>query len=230
MGMETTATQTIGETMVDASIDQQFEEKDVQTVGEFTEGVQENVEEQVDTLRVVFGDKVDDIVGPAMQEAKSYTNSMLKIYRPDFEVQDTEAEDASAWFDLEKETISIGQSGLKRNLDKKHWGRISKHEVVHEQDQAKEFNLDSIWYPTDTLKVKPTLVEWQAITDAKQPDSDLTPEYKKHKSDGDALVKFLGSDEPLRKALKTGDMQELQELILRKVLEKDRQQDMRKAG
>lgn len=214
-----TGSETIGEVLVDAAVDQQIESKDVQTVGEFTDGVEENVKGKVDQLRDVFGDQVEAIAGPVMEEVASYAGAKRDLYREDFEVQDTQAEGAAAWFDTNSKKISVGLDGMERTANEEYWGRVSEHEQVHEKDQAIEFNLDKIWYPGDTVEVNPTLVEWQAITDSGQPDSDLTPDYREHKERGDALVAYLGSDKPLREALKTGDMEALQQAILKKELE-----------
>lgn len=210
-------------TILEDGIQQQFESsKNSQRVGEFVKGVERRVEATVTELRVVHGDAVEHLLGKELQRVEGYTQRQLKIYDPNFKVRDTEAKGAAAWNEKGGDnSIAVGEGAMQAELDEGYWKRVVKHEEAHQLDQAAEFNRGSITYPGETIEVNPTLVEWHAITVANQPDSDLTPEYRSHRDRGDALVAFLGSKEPLLRALKTGDMQALQDHIHEMLGEKE---------
>ncbi len=200
--------------MVEEEIDEQLSVTESQKVGAFVEGVEERVEERVSQLRLVYGDEVEELAGEAMQQVAGYKETQLRLYDPDFKVKDTGKKGAAAWNEKGGDnSIAIGHEGMRLVKNEGYWLRVSKHELVHQQEQAAEFNRSSITYPGETVEVNPVLVEWHAITVSNQPSSDLVPEYIDHKRRGDALVAYLGSREPLLRALKTGDMQALQELI-----------------
>ena len=109
----------------------------------------------------------------------------------------------------------------RRPERKKYWNGVIAHEREHQHEQSARFNLGEITFGEESIPVVPDLVEWQAIREAQQPqpDSDLTPEYQEFARRGDQLVAFLGSKEPLLKALKSGDMLALQEEIVRREME-----------
>lgn len=221
-GLATLSREELSGAIVDRGIEEELKESPESTVGEFTEGVEERVEETVEGLREEFGGAVDVIAGEVLAEAKGYAETQREIFDPAFKVKDTEKEGAAAWNEKGGDnSIAVGHEGMKRTKNEAYWVRVVDHEEVHQQEQVAEFNLGSISYPDDPepLQVNPTLVEWHAITEADQPMSDLSPDYQEHKRRGDALVKYLGSPEPLLKALKTGDMRALQDAINVKILE-----------
>ncbi len=210
-------------TMVEEEIGEQLDATESQNVGAFVEDVEERVEKRVAQLRLVYGNEVEDLAGDAMQEVAGYRETQLRLYDPDFKVKDTGKKGAAAWNEKGGDnSIAIGHEGMQLVKNEGYWLRVSKHELVHQQEQAAEFNLGSIAYPGETVEVNPTLVEWHAITISSQPGSDLVPEYIEHKQRGDALVAFLGSREPLLRALKTGDMQLLQDLIDKRMQEQEK--------
>lgn len=207
--------------IVDASIDEQSEVTESQTVGVFVDHVEDRVKERVEALKAVFGDAATSVAGEATQEVKGYRETQLHIFDPSFKVEDTESEGADAWNEKGGDnSIAVGHSAMEREKNVGYWGRVVIHEETHQLEQAVTYNRGSIVYPGDPepLEVQPCLVEWHAITKAKQPSSDLTQDYQEHQCRGDALVQFLGTSEPLITALETGDMQSLQDLINQKLV------------
>lgn len=205
--------------IVDEGIENQLGSAESQKLGSFVDGVEKRVEEKIDTLRGVYGDQVEGLAGKAMSEVRSYRETQLALFDPNFNVKHTEQKGAAAWNEKGGDnSIAMGHGAMERVKDEGYWRRVAKHETVHQQEQAVEYNRGSISYPGDeNLEVNPTLVEWHAITKANQPDSDLTPDYQNHKRRGDALVSFLGGSDRLIAALKTGDMQALQDYIEEKL-------------
>jgi hypothetical protein len=207
--------------IVDASIDEQLEARDSQEVGSFVEEVEERVQEKIEQLQAEFGSAADAVAGEAMREAEGYRQTQLRIFDPSFKVMDTEGQGAAAWNDKRAgNLVAVGYSAMERKKDEAYWNRVTTHEETHQLQQAAKYNRSSIDYPGDPepLDVHSCLVEWHAITNAQQPSSDLTPDYQEHKRRGDALVQFLGTAEPLLTALKSGDMQSLQDLINQKLV------------
>lgn len=198
---------------MERGIDEQLGEAGNQTVGGFVEGVEQKVADHVEGLRVVYGDAVSAIAEDAMRQAEGYSEFQLRIFDPDYEVKDTQAKGAAAWNDKSDNSIAVAEDAMLLNINEEYWTGVAAHEEVHQLDQAAVFNRSSISYPDDIIEVHPTLVEWHAITKSGQSDADLTPEYREHRRRGNALVAFLGSDAPLKRALKTGDMQTLQDEI-----------------
>jgi hypothetical protein len=206
--------------IVDASIDKQIEAGD-QTVGTFVREVENRVEKSVGVLRAEFGDSVTRIASKAMQNVRGYRQAQLNLFKASFNVKHTEREGAAAWNEKGGDnSIAVGLSAMEQKKDNGYWRRVVIHEETHQLEQAVTYNRGSIVYPGDPkpLEVQPCLVEWHAITKAKQPSTDLTSDYQDHKRRGDALVQFLGTSEPLITALKTGDMQSLQDLINQKLV------------
>lgn len=189
-------------------------EAQVQSVRSFVDGVEARVMKRVGEVQLQFGRMADSMVGPVIAEVKSYKQAKLDLLDPNFKVKDTEAKGAVAWNEKGGDnSIAMGHGAMDADIDEAYFGRVVDHEKVHQLDQAAEFNRSALEYPGGIIAVNPTLVEWHAITKANQPDSDLSPDYRQHKRDGDALVAYLGSSARLLHALKTGDMQSVQEMI-----------------
>ncbi len=184
------------------------ENQGIQTIQTFTSGVEREVKNITSTLEFEGQETQISFVTTLDHMTHEYVSDRRDTLGVDNMVGDTASEGAAAWYDLRKDQIVFDSVAMSSEIDAEYWARVRKHEEIHEQLQAKEFKLSEIKYNNITLSVNPVLVEWQACK-ANIP-SDLTPEYKGHVAAGDALVEFLGSEEPLVTALKTGDMQALQ--------------------
>lgn len=200
--------------IIEGCIEDQAQAMEGQRLTKFLRGVEGRAERQVAELQAVYGEALGGIAGEVMQGVQGYRETQLRLYDPDFKVKDTGRKGAAAWNEKGGDnSIAIGYEGIALVKDERYWGLVSRHELVHQQEQAAVFNLSGVTYSGETVEVNPVLVEWHAITVSNQPDTDLTPDYISHRQRGDALVAFLGSREPLLRALKTGDMQTLQHLI-----------------
>ena len=205
--------ESLGTHIVDESIEaEQAEGK--QSVQEFVNGVEERAQENIDELREKFGEAASGIVDEVTKEVDGYRDTQLKIFDPNFKVDDTASEGAAAWNDKGNgNEIVVDNGALEREKDEGYWDRVGDHEQVHQQEQAIEYNADSVTFQEKTLSVHPTLVEWHAIRSSGQPDSDLTADYRRHAQEGDELAAYIGR-EAVEDALKSGDIQGLQEKIM----------------
>lgn len=191
-----------------------------QSVGSFVDGVEQRTNEALETVETAVGADVDAIAADTRAALRSYVTTTVATLGAEHMVGDTASKGAAAWNDKGNgNEIVFDTSALATTVDVAYWKRVRLHEEVHQLEQAATFNMGSITYADMTLEVSPCLVEWHAITASGQPMSDLTSDYIKHKEQGDALVAFLGSREPLLTALETGDMAALQRRIDEKVME-----------
>lgn len=188
-----------------------------QSVGAFTEGVEDRVDEELENQKT---QNIDAIASETHQLVKEYVSETDATLGSEHMVGDTASKGAAAWNDKGNgNEVVFDFEAVSRDSETPYWMRVRKHEEEHQLEQAAAFDMQEIAFKDEQITVNPNLVEWGAITAANQPSSDLTPDYKAYKAQGDELVAFLGSPEPLLKALKTGKMSELQAEIDRKIVE-----------
>lgn len=229
--METTTDTSLADTIVTEAVVQEQEEGQGQTVAEFGESVQWRVTTYTEGLREEFGDAVEDVAGEAMKKSVSYAEARQELLDPQAKVGDTEKIGAAAYNDKMDNSVTYSVTTMDYNLqDPDYWKRVAKHEQIHQEDQAANFNRDHITYvdgtdDVQTVEVRSTIVEWQPSSQANKPE-DLTTEYQEHVDKGEQLAKSIGPDgkELMEDALKTGDMQGLQV----KIIERQREQILEK--
>lgn len=202
--------------ILERSIQAEIEEGK-QNIGTFTKGVEERVEEE---LEAQTGERIDAIASETHKLVKEYVTDTKDTLGDEHMVGDTASKGAAAWNDKGNgNEVVYDFEAVAAEKKTPYWKRVRKHEETHQLEHAESFDMNELTFRDKPIKVRPALVEWDAITRANQPDSDLTPAYKEHKAQGDELAEFLGSPEPIRKALKSGKMSELQALIDRKLVE-----------
>lgn len=202
--------------ILDRSIQAEMDEGK-QSIGAFTEGVEQRVDEELEAQ------KERDITAIASEThrlVKEYVTTTTDALGKDHMVDDTSSKGAAAWNDKGNgNEVVFDYSAVSTERSVPYWKRVRDHEEAHQLDQAESFDMDAIAFREEEIAVHPDLVEWGAITAANQPSSDLTPDYQAYKAKGDGLAAFLGSPEPILKALKTGKMSDLQALIDRKIVD-----------
>ncbi len=188
-----------------------------QRIGEFTDGVEDRVDEELEDQKT---QNIDVIASETHALVKEYVSTTTSTLGREHKVGDTASKGAAAWNDKGNgNEVVFDFEAVGADQETPYWERIRDHEEAHQLEQATLFDMKEISFKDEQIKVNPNLVEWGAITAANQPSSDLTPEYQAHKAQGDELAEFLGSPEPILKALKTGKMSELQAEIDRKMME-----------
>lgn len=203
--------------ILERSIQEETKKNKKQKVGEFTEAVQERTEEELETQNIQNIDAVSRETRGLVREYMTDTENTLG---KEHKVGDTASKDAVAWNDKGNgNEIVYDHEAASAERDTAYWNRVRIHEETHQKDHAESFDMDAIDFRGKKLKAAPDLVEWAAITKAKQPDSELTPAYREHKRDGDELAAFLGSPDAIHEALKSGKMSALQDAIDRKLME-----------
>lgn len=188
-----------------------------QNIGKFTEGVEARAEEELESQPER---NIDAIASETHALVKEYVSETETTLGDEHMVGDTASKGAAAWNDKGNGNEVVFDFGaVSQESEKPYWERVRDHEEHHQREQAESFDMDAITFRDETIAVNPDLVEWGAITRAGQQDGELTPDYRAHKAKGDELAEFLGSPEPIFKALKTGKMSALQAAIDRKVVE-----------
>ncbi len=202
--------------ILERSIQAEMEEGK-QRIGEFTDGVEDRVDEELENQQA---QNITAIASETHELVKEYVSETNATLGAEHMVGDTASKGAAAWNDKGNgNEVVFDFQAVSTDKETPYWERVRDHEEAHQLDQAESFDMGAITYRDERIAVNPNLVEWGAITAANQPSSDLTPDYRLYKQQGDELAEFLGSQEPIFKALKTGKMSELQALIDRKIVE-----------
>ncbi len=202
--------------ILERSIQAEMEEGK-QRIGEFTDGVEDRVDEELENQPK---QNIDAIASETHALVKEYVSETEATLGSEHMVGDTASKGAAAWNDKGNgNEVVFDHEAVATDREKSYWQRVRDHEEAHQLDQAESFDMNAITFRDEEIAVSPNLVEWGAITAANQPSADLTPDYQAYKAQGDELAEFLGSPEPIKKALKTGKMSELQALIDRKLVE-----------
>ena len=187
------------------------------TVDQFTANVEARAEAQIAELQELFGSQIDVVAGQVLDNVKSYGASRTEVLDGSAYVGDAHAIGAAAYTNMADRSVTYDTSALDYQLkDEGYWKRVNEHERIHQEEQAGEYNLQSVIYVDQSGVLQETeageLVEWQPSSQANIP-SDLTAEYKGHVEAGEELADVVGDDQ-IKKALKSGDMEGLQEEIL----------------
>jgi len=215
--METELSHTIVQDIVSA---EQKKGQEV-TVDQFTENVEAAAEERVEVLQEVFGTQIDVIAGQVIDNAQSYGEGRREVLDGSAFVGDAHAIDAAAYTNMGDRSVTYDTSSMDYELqDEGYWERVKKHEEIHQTKQAGEYNAQTVVYVDQSGVLQETevgaLVEWQPSSQANI-DSDLTPEYKQHVDDGEELAEVVGESN-IEKALASGDMQNLQQEVVKEQL------------
>lgn len=203
------------EHILDDSIETQQTEGGRKTVDAFTRGVEHRVQERAEKLRGHFGQRVDTLLGAAIQEVQSYRQTKLQLLNSHDQVADTKKEGAAAWYEPGSGETVFDESTMERNVDHKYWSGVRRHEEVHKNKQANRFNRGTVEFKGEAIAVHPVLIEWHAIRASGQSSKDLSSEYIEHARRGDEFAAYVGRD-AVMSALKSGDIAALQEKIFEK--------------
>jgi len=209
-------TQVQAEEILERSIQAEIAEGK-QKIGTFTEGVEDRVEE---ALEHQPERNITAIASETHALVKEYVSDTNAALGSEHMVGDTASKGAAAWNDKGNgNEVVFDFEAVTADSETPYWKRVRMHEEHHQREQAESFDMATIAFRDERIAVNPNLVEWGAITRSGQPDGDLTPDYKAYKAQGDRLTAFLGSPEPLFKALRSGKMSDLQAEIDRKLVE-----------
>lgn len=182
-----------------------------QTVATFTQGVEQNVQEQLGVLQEEYGDGVREVGGEAMVKARSYAATKRSLLDPSYEVEHTEQVGAAAWYEPGTGRTAFSFTAMDPDANEGYWERTRRHEEVH-QGQASAYNSGTLVVEGEEFDVFPVLIEGQATQG--QPASDLTPDYRQYQQVYRRIVSRLGSRDSLDAALKSGDILGVQEKII----------------
>lgn len=192
-------------------------EQGKQTIGEFTEGVQDRVDAELEDQQT---QNITAIASETHALVKEYVSTTTSTLGREHKVGDTASKGAAAWNDKGNgNEVVFDFEAVGADRETQYWEGVRDHEEEHQREQADHFDMRAITFREQTIAVSPNLVEWGAITAARQTSDELTPDYQAYKAQGDELAAFLGSPEPLYTALRTGRMSALQALIDRKLVE-----------
>jgi len=211
----------ISDTIVQDIVAEEQQNGQEVTVDQFTNNVEAKAEERVEEMKELFGSQIDVVAGQVIDNAKSYGESRREVLDGSAFVGDAHAIGAAAYTNMADRTVTYDTSAMDYGSQHDaYWGRVEKHEAIHQKDQAGVYNATTVAYVDQSGVFVETkvdaLVEWQPSSKANIP-SDLTPEYNQHVEDGDAVAEVAGKD-AVEEALKTGDMVGLQQEIIRKQL------------
>jgi len=209
------------ETFIDEAIETTLSDGKEITGTDLGKKVEKEVEEKTTELRDQFGDAVDDIVKDAAQDVKGYQQSLNELVG-DHLVGDTASEGAAGYNDKgDGNKVVISEEAAKREVeDREYWEGVRVHEEQHQNEQTFNVNQQEVQYVDSSgsltkASVIGNLTERDAIRAARQPDDHLVPEYVEHAEIGDEVVEIAGEQE-VSKALKSGDVQELQKVMFEK--------------
>lgn len=188
-----------------------------QKIGTFTEGVEDRVDAELESQPE---QNITAIASETHALVKEYVSDTHSALGSEHMVGDTASKGAAAWNDKGNgNEIVFDFAAVTTDSEIPYWNRVRAHEEHHQREQAESFDMASIAFRDEQIAVNPNLVEWGAITRSSQPSEDLTFDYKAYKAQGDRLAAFLGSPEPIFKALRSGKMSDLQAEIDRKLVE-----------
>ncbi|MBI3332111.1 hypothetical protein HYZ99_04095 [Candidatus Peregrinibacteria bacterium] len=215
----------VADTVVEDIVNDQ---KEGQTVDQFTHNVEEQARERTEALREQFGDAVDGVAGDIMDSATSYSDSKREILDINATVGDAHAIGAAAYTNMSDRTVTYDTSAMAYDLkDPGYWERVKEHERIHQEEQAGSYNTQTVTYIDQGGEIVTTdvgaFIEWQPSSRANK-TSDLTAEYQQHMADGERLAAVIGSDR-IEQALADGDMQGMQREIIEKQLPEMLEQD-----
>ncbi len=190
------------------------------TVGDLSKNVKEDVRQTTEFFRNQMGGDGASLMSSHLEtQANTYTTNLTSSLDTNFDI-DAQAPDGVAGYNRKggDNGIAIADDMLSteqvmENPD--YLERLKIHEETHQNLQAAEYDRDTLQLPDAEVSVVGDMTERQAIREAEQPDSELVPEYVAHAENGDAVVEYLGADahEKVEEAMKTGEMQVLQEEI-----------------
>lgn len=190
-----------------------------QTVTMFTQGVEQNVQEQLGILQEEYGSGARAVGSEAMAKAQSYIATKCSLLDPSYEVEHTEEQGAAAWYEPGTGRTAFSFHAMDPDANEGYWARTRRHEEVH-QGQALAYNSGTLVVDGEAFAVFPVLIEGQATQG--QPASDLTPAYLQYQQTYQRLASVLGSRAPLDAALRSGDILGLQQRIIEKEIQSGR--------
>lgn len=192
-------------------------EKGAQNADQFTADVEKNVKENAAKLQEHFGESAKDVMGPVLKDVESYAQARKGL--SDFTAEDLSAEQAAGLCDMSTKEVSLDLDQFdlgKTDAEEKKKGetiqKIAEHERRH-TEQSGEFDLSQLTLQNG-VTIKPiALYEGDAITAAGQNVNELTTEYAGYLRNYAAVVSMAGK-ETVEKAVKTGELGELQEALV----------------
>ncbi|MDP6561972.1 MAG: hypothetical protein QF793_03540 [Candidatus Peribacteraceae bacterium] len=208
------------EHIVDTAITETQESTGTVTATEFQSQVEQRVAVTTTAMQDQFGDAADELIGNVTVTMSSWKQSMDDLVGPD-SVGDTEEEGAAAYVEIaSKKKVTSKRATDLHVEDRPYWERVRIHEEVHQNDQATDYNAQTVTYLDESdqmqeVTVVGDLTEWQPITVANQPDSDLTPDYIVHRENGNTIAEIAGEG-AVTSTLASGDVESLQQTIIEK--------------
>ncbi len=178
------------------------------TVGTIKAGVERRVH---DLFENAGSDGAENVPAEA-------TDAVLRAWKDSLSLSDDTLIDASmedrgnaGEHQMGSRQSALAEGAVMLDADRGYWTRVKAHEEEGHGTHAASFNAPGIRFG-ETFATITNLVEWYAITTARQPDGDLTAAYVRHREIGDALAGHVG-EARLRQALRTGDLQALQKIL-----------------
>lgn len=120
-----------------------------------------------------------------------------------------ETDSAAGMHNLQTRVTTLDIGAIEMERDEGYWNRVKAHEDVHNTQNVAVTRGSVMYQGKDVLLA---LVEWHAITESGQPDSDLTPDYQEHRRIGNEVASIVGSSF-LVECLQSGDLLRLQDKI-----------------
>ncbi len=210
----------IAQSIVETSITEAQNETGTVTGTEFQNDVEQRVEATTDVLQENFGYAANELVGDVTVTMSSWKQSVDSLVGENY-VGDTEAMSAAGYVERGSNKMVLskkGNTGLHID-DEEYRKRVRAHEDVHQNLQATDYNAQTVTYVGDSgqpeeATVVGDLTEWQSITVANQPDSDLVAPYKVHKDVGNDIAEIAG-ESTVTSTLSSGDVTALQDAIIK---------------
>ena len=220
--------ETMAKDIVGKAVEETQKNERGKTVDQFGKSVEEGVKEKTEELQFEFGDGIKQVAAEAMAVARGYHEERNTLLDPNATVENIAEEEGAAGMNKKGagNTVAMDKAAMDFDLGakKEYWERVGEHERIHQEDQAGQYNADKVAYVDASGEIEEvevgTLVEWHPSSEANKPE-DLVPEYVQHVEDGEALAGSInGGENLIKEALKTGDMQALQETIIEEQREK----------
>ncbi len=173
------------------------------SLSEVQQGVMKRAEETQQQIADLFSVQID-----VVSKAEEWKEGLS--YDPSIQIDAiAESDSAAGMHNLQTRVTTLDTGALETDRDEDYWKRVETHEGVHETQHVAVAQGAVVDGEEDILL---PLVEWHAITESGQPDSDLTPEYVSHRQKGDEIAGLIGAD-TIKTALREGNILGLQEKI-----------------
>lgn len=209
----------VAKRIVEEAITQTQESTGTISGKEFGTRVEDQVEQTTTALREQFGEAADAIVGDTTATVTGYKQQLDELVGEN-NVGDTEKVGAAGYVERASKTMVLSKRHTDLEVDNRGYReRVLQHETVHQQDQAAQYNSQTITALDDNtgelveFSVVGDLTEGQAIRKSGQPDGDLVPEYVEHRQQEGRLASIVGESR-IDEALKSGDTESLQQEII----------------